>query len=255
MLRNKKLVKFHWRKCEMRVLICDDESSILELESSMIQQYCQENSITATFYSFTNPLHAENINEFDIAFLDIDMIEINGIQLARKLRLKNPDSVIIFVTNFIQYAPEGYEVQAFRYLLKTDIPQKLIPYFSDALRQVLSHRQTVTFSISGEKIDVQTTHILYLESNRRIIIMHLINDDRLEYRFYGNMTEISERLQDLGFLRVQKSYLVNMKFIELFQYDKVYLTGNICIPSSEKNHKELKQKYLKWKGKNKWEIS
>lgn len=110
----------------MRVLICDDEQKMIDLEVSMLQKYCQSANVIATFYAFTDSLSAENTDEFDIAFLDIDMAELNGIELARRLRLKNPTAVIIFVTNFIQYAPEGYEVQAFRYLLKSDIPSKLM---------------------------------------------------------------------------------------------------------------------------------
>lgn len=85
--------------------------------------------------------------------------------------------------------------------------------------------------------------------------MHLIDDARTEYRFYGNMAMLSSKLQNLGFLRIHKSYLVNMEYIELFQYEKVYLKGGVCVPSSEKNHKELKQIYLKWRGKSRWELS
>lgn len=84
--------------------------------------------------------------------------------------------------------------------------------------------------------------------------MHLINDDREEYRFYGNMTDLSEKLEALGFLRVQKSFLVNMEYIEQLQYEKVSLCGGIVLPSSAKNHKTLKQQYLKWRGKNRWAI-
>lgn len=84
--------------------------------------------------------------------------------------------------------------------------------------------------------------------------MHLINDDREEYRFYGNMTDLSEKLEALGFLRVQKSFLVNMEYIEQLQYEKVSLYGGIVLPSSAKNHKTLKQQYLKWRGKNRWAI-
>lgn len=239
----------------MKVLICDDELEMVKLETSLLKTYCQENNLTTVFCTFTDPSQASNEDKVDIALLDIDMGKLNGIDLARKLRAKNPDAVLIFVTNFIQYAPEGYEVQAFRYLLKNDISQKLIPYFSEALQQILSHRQTVTFSISGETIDVQTKNILYLESERHIIVMHLINDERAEYRFYGNMSAISDRLKNLVFLRIHKSYLVNMEYIELFQYEKVSLKGGIYLPSSEKKHKELKQMYLKWRGKNRWELS
>lgn len=85
--------------------------------------------------------------------------------------------------------------------------------------------------------------------------MHLINNDRKEYRFYGNMTDLAEKLNNLGFLRVQKSFLVNMEYIEQLQYEKVRLFGGIVLPSSAKNHKELKQYYLKWRGKNRWAIS
>lgn len=206
----------------MRILICDDEQKLIDLELSILQEYCRSTNIAATFFTFTDSLSAGNIGEFDIAFLDIDMEKLNGIELARKLRSKNPTSIIIFVTNFIQYAPEGYEVNAFRYLLKSDIPYKLIPYFVNSLQEVIDSRQTVTFSISGESIDVQTKNILYLESDKHIIVMHLINDARTEYRFYGNMAVLSDKLQNLGFLRIHKSYLVNMEYIELFQYEKVY---------------------------------
>ena len=59
--------------------------------------------------------------------------------------------------------------------------------------------------------------------------MHLIHDERTEYRFYGNMTDLSEKLEDLGFLRIQKSFLVNMEYIEQMQYEKVtYAEGSFC---------------------------
>lgn len=85
--------------------------------------------------------------------------------------------------------------------------------------------------------------------------MHLIHDERTEYHFYGNLSDLSKKLEDLGFLRVQRSFLVNMEYIVQLQYEKVSLTGGIVLPSSAKNHKELKQHYLLWRGKNRWAIS
>lgn len=86
----------------MRILICDDEQKLIDLELSILQEYCRSTNIAATFFTFTDSLSAGNIGEFDIAFLDIDMEKLNGIELARKLRSKNPTSIIIFVTNFIR---------------------------------------------------------------------------------------------------------------------------------------------------------
>ena len=84
----------------MRVLICDDEQKMIDLEVSMLQKYCQSANVIATFYAFTDSLSAENTDEFDIAFLDIDMAELNGIELARRLRLKKSNGCYHFCYKF-----------------------------------------------------------------------------------------------------------------------------------------------------------
>lgn len=222
---------------------------IVEQVSTLLQEHCMENGIHAQLHAFDDPCAIKDYDSYDIAFLDIDMEKLNGINLARKLRQENPGIVIIFLTNFIQYAPEGFEVQAFRYLMKGDMNKKLRTYLEDAIKEVIRQRQVLTISVNAELIDVPVSQILYLESNLRVITMHLINNDRKEYRFYGNMTDLAEKLNNLGFLRVQKSFLVNMEYIEQLQYEKVRLFGGIVLPSSAKNHKELKHYYLKWRGK------
>ena len=239
----------------MNVLICDDEWSVTEQVSELLQKHCAETGTQVRFHLFDAPCAIKDFAKYDIAILDIDMGNFSGIDLARRLRKEKPGIVIIFLTNFIQYAPEGFEVQAFRYLLKSDMQERLVSYFEDAVREVVREKQIITISVNSELIDIPVNHILYLESNLRIIIMHLIHDERIEYRFYGNMTDLSEKLEDLGFLRIQKSFLVNMEYIEQMQYEKVRLRGEIVLPSSAKNHKELKQHYLKWRGKNRWVIS
>lgn len=239
----------------MNILICDDERSIAQQVSELLQKHCTEAGMQVRFHLFDDPCAIKDFELYDIALLDIDMGDFSGIDLARRLRKEKPGIVIIFLTNFIQYAPEGFEVQAFRYLLKSDMQERLVSYFEDAVREVVREKQIITISVNSELIDIPVSHILYLESNLRIIIMHLIHDDRKEYRFYGNMTDLSEKLEDLGFLRIQKSFLVNMEYIEQMQYEKVSLSGGIVLTSSAKNHKELKQHYLKWRGKNRWVIS
>lgn len=239
----------------MNVLICDDEWRVTEQVSELLQKHCAENGMQVRFHLFDVPCAIKDLAGYDIAILDIDMGDFSGIDLAWRLRKEKPGIVIIFLTNFIQYAPEGFEVQAFRYLLKTNMQERLVSYFEDAVKEVVRKKQIITISVNSELIDIPVNHILYLESNLRIVIMHLIHDERTEYRFYGNMTDLSEKLEDLGFLRIQKSFLVNMEYIEQMQYEKVHLRGGIVLPSSAKSHKKLKQHYLKWRGKNRWAIS
>ena len=65
---------------------------------------------------------------------------------------------------------------------------------------------------------------------------------------------MEQRFEIFGFLRVHKSYLVNMEYIEIFQHNKLIIKGGIQIPSSERRYSDLKQQYLKWEAENKWSI-
>lgn len=111
----------------MNVLVCDDERQIVDSIIETLEKKTEETQVSSRFYGFSQPSQIDLSLPYDIALLDIDMGETNGIELARKLRAENENIVIIFITNFIQYAPEGFEVQAFRYLLKADLLLNLIP--------------------------------------------------------------------------------------------------------------------------------
>ena len=107
------------------ILICDDDIVMLNRIKSVIELVLADTKTKARIHAFSD---AEQISDqilsgCDIALLDIDFdkANYNGMDVARRLRTLRSDTVIIFVTNFIEYAPEGYEVQAFRYVLKKDI--------------------------------------------------------------------------------------------------------------------------------------
>lgn len=248
------LAHVRWREKQMNILVCDDNENAVNTITTMLQTRCQEKCISAKLYSYTQPECVNVLEIIDIAFLDIDMPGMNGITLAKNLRLVQPRAVIIFVTNFIQYAPEGYEVKAFRYLLKSDISIRLVEFFDLAVQEMLKCRKVVTIKINAESIDIPIHDILYLESEGRIIVMHLVHNGHATYRFYESMTNMEKRMEMLGFLRIQKSYLVNMEYIEIFQHNRIQLAGGIVLTLSEKNRAELKKKYLLWRGENKWSI-
>ena len=140
--------------CRLNLLICDDEPAVVEQVSALLRDHCKKSGISAHFYSFSDPGAIKDLSSYDIAFLDIDMGDSSGIDLARTLRRENPGVVIIFLTNFIQYAPEGFEVQAFRYLLKRDMNEKLIPYFEAASKEVIQRKRILTISVHSEPIDI-----------------------------------------------------------------------------------------------------
>lgn len=138
----------------LNVLICDDDVGMIDTMRSIVESVLQKSGKKARIHTFTDAslISDQLLSGYDIALLDIDFEEAgyNGMDVARRLRIFRRDTVIIFVTNFIEYAPEGYEVQAFRYVLKRDIDSDLEPNLLLALKNL--NKQTLPIQVNGEVI-------------------------------------------------------------------------------------------------------
>lgn len=166
-----KLWKLADRRTGMNILICDDERFAAEKIAEIVSRSAVQHHLAVSVVKYTDveKCLASPLNRCDIAFFDIDMKPYNGIDLARKLHNENPNAIIIFVTNYIEYAPAGYEVNAFRYLLKPEMDKNFERIFEDALEAYKKNHQIVSFSIDAEHIEVPVHNILYLESEQRIM--------------------------------------------------------------------------------------
>ena len=246
-----KLWKLADRRTGMNILICDDEGFAAEKIVKLVSHSAVQHHLAVSVVKYTDveKCLASPLNQCDIAFFDIDMKPYNGIDLARKLHNENPNAIIIFVTNYIEYAPAGYEVNAFRYLLKPEMDKNFERIFEDALEAYKKNHQIVSFSIDAEHIEVPVHNILYLESEQRIMQMHLLQSDRVCHRFYASMTKMAAELGPMGFLRIQKSYLVNMEHIIYATGTMVVLSSGNQLPISRRKRQEFNQNFNAYLGR------
>lgn len=239
----------------LKILVADDEPVFLEKIKQMLTVYAEQMKFPVRIDGFTR----DDISDFllrayDIAFLDIDFGQKRGagIEIARRLRMERNDAVIIFVTNFVEYAPEGYELRAFRYLLKTDADEKLKPYFEEAVTQFTAKREYLTVQSGGDLIHLNVDDILYLESDKHTVYVHVRNCTNSPYSCYATLQSFEQKLAPLGFLRIHKSFLVNMRWLEKLQYCEALLKDGEFLRVSEKNYAAIKKQYLLWKGSSVW---
>lgn len=238
----------------LSILICDDDMSTVATIQTSVESVLNAEDKRARFHMYTDAgaISKQIMESCDIALLDIDYdgAAYNGMDIARKLRSLRSDTVIIFVTNFIEYAPAGYEVRAFRYILKRDLQADLKAILPLALKQL--NQETLPIQVNGEIIKVPLDDILYLEvqqHNVTVVTRKLTSDRKQkEYDFYASLTDLEERLEPLGFLRIHKSYLVNMKHLKKFQCREATLDNGVILRVGEKSYAENKQKFLLWKG-------
>ena len=106
----------------LRIAICDDEQFYREKIQSLLKQYFKKRNLQYEVEAFVSGedflRQCENRVRYDIVFMDISMEKLDGMQTARQIRAFHSDTSIVFVTAFIDYALEGYKVNAVRYILK-----------------------------------------------------------------------------------------------------------------------------------------
>lgn len=238
----------------IRIALFDDDPVFMEQTRILIFEILRKNNIGANVQTFLDgdQLSQETLTTLDICFLDIDFAgkATSGVDIARRIRRVRQDAILIFLTNYIEYAPEGYEVQAFRYLLKSEAARKLEKYLLDGISQLQERKETIHICLSGETITLLLQQILYIESQKHTAIIFVQEDtgEIRQYRLFTSLSSLEEQLSPRGFLRIQKSYLVNMRRIQRLRCNEATLDNGMLLPVSEKNYSQLKMKYLLWKG-------
>ena len=184
---------------------------------------------------------------FDIAFLDVEMNPVNGIQTGECLRSTFPNIILIYVSGYIDYSVQGYKVQAFRYILKKDLDALFKEDMDAALLQYRKINDYFTYKKDGETIIVPYRDIVYLMSSERKVTVYTDNGET--DTFYAKLDGLEKQFEYHNFLRVQQSYLVNLKYaLKLSNYN-IYLRNNIVIPVTKRNYQQLRLKYTEMKGR------
>lgn len=231
------------------IILCDDDPLFLkELHAGLDRIFAKLN-MKAVITALDSPadITPELSASCDMAFLDIDFEseDHNGIDVARTLRQVNSRALVFFVTNYIDYAPAGYEVQAFRYILKRDMADVLERYILQALENMAEDQVYLRLRAKEQTIDFPLEQISYFEVLDHYVSIHAGSDT---YTLGATLSSMESELEAHGFLRIHKSYLVNMSHIRKFRSRECVLTDGTALSVSEKNYSQQKQKYLLWKG-------
>ena len=233
----------------IKVILCDDDPVFLKALLSEVERTFAKLNMMAEISAFNSPIDISQklLTTCDMAFLDIDFEseDQNGIDIARMLRQVNGHALIFFVTNYIDYAPAGYEVQAFRYILKRDMGEVLERYILQAMESMAEGQEYLRLRDKEQTVDLPLEQISYLEVLDHYVSIHTGSEN---YILHATLSGMESEMEAHGFLRIHKSYLVNMAHIRKFRSRECLLLDGTALAVSEKNYSQQKQKYLLWKG-------
>ncbi len=229
----------------MHIAVCDDEALFRENIKNLLLEYSfkENEEICIGEYSCGEDLlkaySQEGVHD-DVIFLDIRMDGMDGIETAKQLRAQGCRCLIVFLTSLGEYAQMGYEVKAFRYLLKEQAENDLHRVL-DACRLELSGEDYFCFSYERCSYSIPKRDILYFESKKRLVILHA---EKEEHRFYQKLDDLELRLSKEGFLRCHKSFLVQERHIKSWRESTIWLADGTELPVSRTYEKEVNRRLM-----------
>ena len=232
---------------QIKCIAIDDEPLALKQISSYIERTPNLELVA----SLSNALDAYEIlenKEVDLLFIDINMPELSGMDFAKSLK---KDVGIIFTTAYSEYAVEGFKVDAIDYILKPIGYDNFMASINKAKKR-LTQEKVDTEEIDGNDdylfikseykiIRVELNSIKYIEGMREYVRIHL--SDQKPVITLLSFKKLMEKLPADSFMRVHRSYIVNLKKITTIERMRIIFDNDIRIPVSDQ-YKEAFQKYI-----------
>ena len=222
----------------INILICDDNKESLLQINKNINNIIADNNFSDFEFNVLSFSNSKSALEFcsqhkaDIAFLDIDMPDISGFDIAEFIHTRNTDVLIVFVTNYENYVFSSLRYRPLRFIRKSHLDSELNEAMNAAFHEILCKNQFLRLGnkYSGEKI--YFSDIFYIE-NKKNYVEIVCNDDK-KYMHRVTMYELENDLKYFDFLRVHAGFLVNMKHIRKLFKETVFMSNGDEISISKR---------------------
>lgn len=237
--------------CNMiKVAFCDDDLSILNQISVMLDKYRVKQNQEIVYTAFCNPLdllaEIEKGICYDVLFLDVIMPGQNGMNVAKEIREYDTNVKIIFLTSSSEFAVESYAVGAYFYQLKPIWEESFWRLMDSAVLECEKHQQdSLILRCKNGITRIEINKLEYCEVIGRTLLFHL--EGGKVYERLGSMDELYVQLMEYeNFLRPHRSYLVNMDYIQTLSYKAITMSNLAEVPVPRGKYSEMKEKYLEY---------
>lgn len=227
------------------IAVCDDEIMECSKTATRIRGILDEMKVPCMirqFYSGRELLRSSET--FDIIFLDIIMDGLDGMRTARLVRENAYDKLLVFTSASRDFVFDAYDVEAFQYLLKPIEDKKLKNVLQKAVRKTEERSQAfIIVNRDRQKKKLFLDDIYYFEIRGRMIDVHGTGGI---FSYYGQIGLLERELQGKGFFRCHKSYLVNLKYVDVYNRQELALDHGERIAIAKRRYEAFCVEILKY---------
>lgn len=228
----------------LRICLIDDDVEFLEIIKKILHNYLAEKAISCRIDPFVNPelLYLEFVEkrEYDICFLDIEMPQMDGRELAEKIRELNDFVYIVFLTSHREFVKIGYRVRAFDFITKDQLAEEL-PDVMDRLlrRRERDEKEFYTIRTHSRYEIIPYKDIIYIYKQDQNIRFVLKTEERPERK---SIKKILGELDKNIFMLVERGYIVNLGHIVRINAREILLSNGKTLTISKEHIQDVREK-------------
>ncbi len=228
----------------MNIAICDDEEKYIKDIKACLVEYEKNNNIEFNIFEFTSGRELVDFDmSFDIAFLDIEIGDVDGIEIGRTLKAKNENIVLICVTAYNHYLDDALDIGIVRFFDKPINHDRFMKGIKKAVSIVDDAEIDIKLKDEDKNINiVRCRDIIYVEITGRSTTVHTTKGN---FKSSDSIKNWEERLNKSYFISPHKSFLINSNYITFYSREYIVLAKKFQIPVSYSKRSEFRQKVMK----------
>lgn len=235
----------------LKIAVLDDEETYFETIRMITRKSFLEQGINYEIFEYTSPeellYDIEDNNKYHIYLLDVELPTTSGLEVAREIRKKYCDPIIIYITNYVEYAVEGYEVNAYRYIPKTLLEQKLSEAYEAIYSSIEKKIKNYFIIEKNHKLEkIAFEDIYYAKKDvKYVLIVHKYGASRERI----TISDFYERVKKYdSFVMVDRSYVVNILHVMSLKSQQITLRNGEVLPVSKPKLSHVKREIMRiWK--------
>lgn len=223
----------------MKILIIDDNDDYIQyLENQLFVFFSNFCNIVDIEYISNNFLYFDYSQDYDYTFLDIDLVEADGFEIAKIIKSNHPTTNIVFISAKSELIHNSLLIQPFYFIRKSNIQNDLKKFFI-IVNRLLIENKLIDFNFNYEKTRTFLKHILFIESSGHILMIHTKNEILYDNRSLKNIF----KLLNEDFVQIHKSFIINLNYLKKYNNTFIILVDNTRLNIGRRYKEQFDKQY------------